>query len=108
MNVYVDEDKQLHFVNFGGADSVIPFSKGYIQTIKYLSYYSANKEAPVTNGNTYIITTYNNPTITGLSILYNDTTEKYSSTTSRLIVGIATSDILKSTVAMYVHEIEFA
>ena len=28
MNVYVDEDKQLHFVNFGGADSVIPFSKG--------------------------------------------------------------------------------
>ena len=91
-----------------GADTVTPFKKGNIQAIKYLSYYPANKEATVTKGKTYIITTYNNPTITGLSILYNDTTESYSSTTSRLIVGIATSDILKSTVAMYVHEIEFA
>ena len=26
--MYVDDDNKLHFVNIGGADSVIPFSKG--------------------------------------------------------------------------------
>lgn len=29
INVYVGEDKKLHFVNSEGADSVIPFNSGY-------------------------------------------------------------------------------
>ena len=49
MNVYVDEDKQLHFVNFGGADSVIPFRSGFTTlSALFQHYYTSNQNKTYT------------------------------------------------------------
>ena len=90
-----------------GADSVIPFKSGCIKSITSSGWFTGNTDINVTKGKTYIITMYNNPTISGLSVIYNGTTETYSNITSRLIIGVATDNIIKLSVNIHIQEVEF-
>lgn len=102
----IDENGNYGYIK-DGADSVTPFKKGCIKSITSLGWFTGNTDINVTKDKTYIITTYNNPTISGLSVIYNGTTETYVNTVSRLIIGVATDNIIRLSVSTHIHEIEF-